>query len=162
MESNLKQRKQKQLGGVTGAGFMPGQSGNPKGRPLTKGLLTALRNKVSEVDANGRTIEARLVEVLVNEALDGKNRLAAVEIILDRLEGRSRQRLEVADVTAQLRDKSDEELQFHLDNNRWPDDAELLLLGNSHEVNQHGRNTWVESQEIQEELQVDLTARSED
>jgi hypothetical protein len=162
MESNLKQRKQKQLGGVTGAGFMPGQSGNPKDRPLTKGLLTALRNKVSEVDANGRTIEARLVEVLVNEALDGKNRLAAVEIILDRLEGRSRQRLEVADVTAQLRDKSDEELQFHLDNNRWPDDAELLLLGNSHEVNQHGRNTWVKSQEIQEELQVDLTARSED
>jgi hypothetical protein len=70
--------------------------------------------------------------VLVSEALDGKNRLAAVEIILDRLEGRSRQRLEVADVTAQLRDKSDEELQFHLDNNRWPDEAELLDLGNSH------------------------------
>src|SRR4029077_13452578 len=126
MENNSKQREGKQLGDITGRGFLPGQSGNPKGRPHTKGLLTALRNKVSEVDANGQTIESRLVEVLVSEALDGKNRLAAVEIILDRLEGRSRQRLEVADVTAQLRDKSDDELQFHLDNNRWPDEAELL------------------------------------
>ena len=162
MENNSKQRGTKLVGGITGRGFLPGQSGNPHGRPHTKGLLTALRNKVAEVDADGRTIEARLVEVLVNEALDGKNRLPAVEIIFDRLEGRSRQRLEVADVTAQLRDKSDEELQFHLDNNRWPDEAELLLLGNSHEVSQHGRNTWVESQEIQEGLQVDLTARSED
>jgi hypothetical protein len=151
MENNSKQpRRIKQLGGITGAGFMPGQSGNPKGRPHTKGLLTAVRNKVAEVDASGRTIEARPVEVLVNEALDGKNPLPAVEIIFDRLEGRSRQRLEVADVTAQLRDKSEEELQFHLDNNRWPDEAELLLLGNSHEVNQHGRNTSMESEEIQE------------
>jgi hypothetical protein len=162
MENNLKQRKQKQLGGITGAGFLPGQSGNPKGRPHTKGLLNALRSKVAEVDTKGRTIESLLVEVLVNEALDCKNRLPAVEIIFDRLEGRSRQRLEVADVTAQLRDKSDEELQFHLDNNRWPDEAELLLLGNSHEVNQDGRNTWVESQEIHEGSQADLTAQSED
>jgi hypothetical protein len=128
MENNLKQRKQKQLGGITGAGFLPGQSGNPKGRPHTKGLLNALRSKVAEVDTKGRTIESLLFEVLVNEALDGKNRLAAVEIILDRLEGRSRQRLEVADVTAQLRDKSDQELQFHLDNNRWPDEQEMILL----------------------------------
>jgi hypothetical protein len=107
-------------------------------------LLNALRSKVAEVDTKGRTIESLLVEVLVNEALDGKNRLAAVEIILDRLEGRSRQRLEVADVTAQLRDKSDEELQFHLDHNRWPDETELLLLGNSHAVNRDARNTWEE------------------
>jgi hypothetical protein len=162
MENNSKQCEGKQLGGITGRGFLPGKSGNPKGRPHTKGLLTALRNKVSEVDADGQTIESRLVEVLVSEALDGKNRLPAVEIIFDRLEGRSRQRLEVADVTAQLRDKTDEELQFHLDNNRWPDEAELLLLGNSHKVNQDERNTWAESQEIQEGLPVDLTARSED
>jgi hypothetical protein len=128
MENNSKQREQKQLGGITGRGFLPGQSGNPKGRPYTKGLLAALRNKVAEIDANGQTIEARLVEVLVSEALDGKNRLPAVEIIFDRLEGRSRQRLEVADVTAQLRDKSDEELQFHLDNNRWPKEGELALV----------------------------------
>ena len=116
------------IGGITGRGFLPGQSGNPKGRPHTKGLLTALRNKVAEVDASGLTVEARLVEVLVGEALSGRNRLPAVELIFDRLEGRSRQHLEIADVTAELRNRSASELQFHLDHDRWPDEEELLLL----------------------------------
>lgn len=110
---------------------MPGQSGNPKGRPYTKGLLTALRHKVAETTPDGRTIEEQLVEVLVQEALAGKNRLPAVEIIFDRLEGRAHQRLEVADITAELRNKSDAELQFHLDHDRWPDDHELLVLGSN-------------------------------
>jgi hypothetical protein len=67
-------------------------------------------------------------EVLVHEALVGRNRLPAIETILDRLEGKSRQRVEIDDVTAELRNKSDAELQFHLDNNRWPDEEELQLL----------------------------------
>jgi hypothetical protein len=37
---------------------MPGQNGNPNGRPHTKDLLTALRNTVAETGADGRTIEA--------------------------------------------------------------------------------------------------------
>ena len=119
VENNSKQRGNKLVGGVTGHGFLPGQSGNPK-----------------EIDTKGRTIESLLVEVLVHEALDGKNRLAAVEIILDRLEGRSRQRLEVADVTAQLRDKSDAELQFHLDNDRWPEEGELPLAVREQQADQ--------------------------
>ncbi len=135
MEKNGEQPEHpKQLGGITGRGFLPGQSGNPRGRPHTKGLLTALRNKVAEVSADGRTIEAQIVEVLVSEALGGKNRLLAVETIFDRLEGRAHQQIQVADVTKQLRDKSDRELQFHLDNNRWPDDAELLMLGTTNDV----------------------------
>jgi hypothetical protein len=52
-----------------------------------------------------------------------------VEAIFDRLEGRSIQRVDVKDVSADLRGRTDQELQFHLDNNRWPDEAELLLLG---------------------------------
>jgi hypothetical protein len=45
VQKNAEQRQQpKQLGGITGRGFMSGQSGNPHGRPHTKGLLTALRN----------------------------------------------------------------------------------------------------------------------
>src|SRR5450432_419461 len=134
VEKNVNQgEEQKLIGGITGRGFLPGKSGNPKGRPHTTGLLTALRNKIGEVDADGLTVEARLVEVLIHEALVGKNRLPAVEVIFDRLEGRSRQRVEVADVTAELRNKSDAELQFHLDNNRWPDAEELLLLDATHE-----------------------------
>jgi uncharacterized protein DUF5681 len=127
MEYNRKQRKQsKQLGGITGRGFLPGQSGNPKGRPYTKGLLTALRHKVAEIGSDGRTIEEQLVEVLVQEALNGQHPLPAVEIIFDRLEGRARQQIEVADVTRELREKSDEELRFYLEHQRWPVEDELL------------------------------------
>ena len=134
VEINDEQREDtKLLGGITGRGFLPGQSGNPKGRPHTKGLLVALRNKIAEVDSNGLTVEARLVEVLVGEALSGKNRLPAVELIFDRLEGKSRQHLEIADVTADLRNRSDGELQFHLDHDRWPDEQELLLLDTTHD-----------------------------
>jgi hypothetical protein len=61
--------------------------------------------------------------------LRGRHRLPAVELIFDRLEGRARRQIEVADVTSPLRDKSDEELQFHLDNSRWPTEDELLMLG---------------------------------
>jgi hypothetical protein len=112
MENNSKQpRRTKQLGGITGAGFMPGQSGNPDGRPHTKGLLTALRNKVAETGADGRTIEDQLVDVLVQEALRGKHHLPAVQAIFDRLEGRSTLRLDVNDVTADLRSRSNEELR---------------------------------------------------
>lgn len=129
MKNNLKQRKHtKHLGGITGRGFLPGQSGNPKGRPHTKGLLTALRHKVGEIGLDGRTIEEQLVEVLVQEALRGKHRLPAVEMIFDRLEGRARQQIEVADVTRELREKSDEELRFYLEHNRWPADDELPML----------------------------------
>jgi hypothetical protein len=88
-------------------------NGNPKGRPHTKGLLAALRSKVAEVDANGRTVEA-----LLQEALRGKHRLPAVEMIFDRLEGRARQTIEVADITKELREKSDEELRFYLEHSR--------------------------------------------
>jgi uncharacterized protein DUF5681 len=126
VEYNRKQRKQhKQLGGITGRGFLPGQSGNPKGRPHTKGLLTALRHKVAEIGLDGRTIEEQLVEVLVQEALSGQHPLPAVEMIFDRLEGRARQQIEVADVTRELREKSDDELRFYLEHQRWPADDEL-------------------------------------
>jgi hypothetical protein len=60
------------------------------------------------------------------EALRGRHRLAAVEIIFNRLEGRSTQQIQVADVTKELRQKSDAELLFHLAHNRWPEEGEAL------------------------------------
>ncbi len=47
------------------------------------------------------------------------------EMIFDRLEGRARQQIEVADVTRQLREKSDDELRFYLEHDRWPEENEI-------------------------------------
>ena len=118
----------KQLGGVTGKGFVPGQSGNPSGRPRTRGLVSSLRAKMSEVGPDGQSLEERLVGVLVQEALKGRQRLAAVAVIFDRLEGRAHQQIQIADVTKELREKSDDELRFHLAHDRWPEGDELLEL----------------------------------
>lgn len=46
-------------------------------------------------------------------------------MIFDRLEGRSTQRLDVNDVTADLRSRSDAELESHLRHHRWPTEGEL-------------------------------------
>lgn len=128
-DNNDEQREEpKQLGGVTGRGFLPGQSGNPSGRPRTRGLVVALRAKVAEIGKDGRTVEEKLVAVLVDEALRGKHRLAAVEVIFDRLEGRARQQIEVADITQEIRAKSSAELRFSLEHYRWPSGDELVAL----------------------------------
>jgi Family of unknown function (DUF5681) len=129
VEKNVEQRKQpKQLGGITGRGFVPGKSGNPSGRPRTRGLVSSLRAKMSEVGPDGRSLEERLVAVLIQEALRGRQRLAAVAVIFDRLEGRAHQQIQIADVTKELWEKSDDELRFHLAHDRWPDADELLEL----------------------------------
>lgn len=129
MENNPKQRsQQKQLGGITGHGFLPGKSGNPNGRPHTRGLIAALRFKITEIAPDGRSIEEHLIDVILQEALRGKHRLPAIELIFDRLEGKARQSLEVADITRELREKSDAELKFYLEHGRWPSADELRLL----------------------------------
>jgi integrase len=64
--------------------FCPGQSGNPSGRPRTRGLVNALRAKVEEAGPDGRSLEDRLVGVLLQEALSGRHRLAAVEVNRER------------------------------------------------------------------------------
>ena len=97
MKNDENQRSDpERLGGITGRGFMPGQSGNPSDRPRTRGLLGTLRVRVSEIESDGRSLEDRLVDVLLQGALRGRHRLAAVEVIFDRLEGRSTQQIQVA------------------------------------------------------------------
>jgi len=109
-----------------------GQSGNAGGRPKSRLLSEALRDRLAEVKAGdpaGRTyaeiVAANLIEIACSE---GPGAVHAAGEIADRIEGRSRQQIEVADFTADLRSRSDFELQFYLDNSRWPTDEEKALL----------------------------------
>jgi hypothetical protein len=85
--NNFKQPEQsKQLGGITGRGFLPCRSGNVNGRPKTNtGLVNAIRAKVAELGPDGRTIAQHFAAMLVDESLRGRHRVAAASVILDRL-----------------------------------------------------------------------------
>jgi hypothetical protein len=107
-------------------------SPNPGGRPKSRLLSEALRIRLAEVkpgDPTGRTyaevVAANLIEIACTE---GAGAVHAASEIADRLEGRSRQQVEFADITADLRNRSDEELRFHLEHDRWPTDEEKALL----------------------------------
>jgi serine/threonine protein kinase len=120
-EGNNAKQPAKKLGGVTGRGFLPGQSGNPKGRPRTKGLVAALKSAVAEVTADGRTVEQAIVDELISQALRGPKRLQAIAEILDRLEGKPRQALDFNDITKQLQGRTQEELLAYAETGRWPE-----------------------------------------
>jgi hypothetical protein len=80
-------------------------------------------------DPAGRTYAQIVADNLVEIACaEGPGAVQAASEIADRLEGRSRQQVEIADISAELRNKSAEELRFHLEHNRWPTDEEKALL----------------------------------
>jgi hypothetical protein len=90
--NNGKQRRERKLpGGITDKGFQQGQSGNPNGRPRTHGLVNALRIAIVQELRDGRTVEEAIAEALIEEALHGKHRVAAINAIYDRIEGKPRQ-----------------------------------------------------------------------
>jgi hypothetical protein len=85
--------------------------------------------EVKPGDPAGRTYAEVVAENLIEIAcMDGPGAVHAASEIADRLEGRSRQSIEFADITADLRNRSDEELKFHLEHDRWPSDEEKALL----------------------------------
>lgn len=100
---------------------MPGKSGNPKGRPSTRGLLNALKAAVSEVAKDGETNEQKLVDVLMYEALKGRKRLAAVTTIFDRLEGKPVQPYE--DQSKSVENRPAEDLAYWLLHKHFPEET---------------------------------------
>lgn len=120
-KNNAKQRRRgTRPGGVTGKGFLPGKSGNPKGRPPIKGLLLALRAAVTGTLEDGRTIEQAIVDQMIHEALRGRRKLQAIAEIFDRLEGKPRQVLDLNDITKQLQGRTDAELLYYAERGTWP------------------------------------------
>lgn len=77
-----------------------GQSGNPSGRPKSKTLADAYRNKLEEPvpnDPEGRTWAELIAEAQVRDAVRGN--VQAAREIADRTEGRARQAIEFEDTT---------------------------------------------------------------
>jgi hypothetical protein len=66
-------------GGVTGKGFMPGQSGNPRGRP--KGLARATRELVGE---DGMALVELWWDIARDETRRDRDRLEASRLLADR------------------------------------------------------------------------------
>ena len=109
--------------------FKKGQpSPNPGGRPKTRLLSESLRARLAELvpgDPDGRTFAQAVAENLIEIACStGPGAVTAMGEIADRVEGKARQEIAVADITRQLREKSDAELVFYLENSRWPEDGE--------------------------------------
>ena len=109
-----------------------GQSGNAGWRPKARFLSEALRTRLAEVksgDPEKRTwaeiVVTNLIEIAASKS---PGAVAAANEVCDRIEGRAPQSIQISDLAADLQSRSDEELEFHLVNNRWPTDEELLLL----------------------------------
>ena len=118
-----------------GTRWKRGASGNPGGRPRTRVLSEALRNRLAEAkpdDPEHRTwaeaIAANLIEIAASKSA---NAIAAANEVSDRAEGRPSQHLQISDFQADLQNRSDFELEFYLANSRWPSDEEKTLLAPS-------------------------------
>jgi hypothetical protein len=111
----------KQLGGCTGKGFMPGKSGNPKGRPVTRGLLVHLKSKLGEL-SEGQSAEEVIAQRLVQLAVSGD--LAAIRECFDRMEGKPRQALDFTDLTRQMQGRTQEELLTFAETGKWPKESQ--------------------------------------
>jgi len=77
-----------------------GQRGNPSGRPKSKTLSDAYKNKREELvpnDAEGRTWAELIAEGQIRDAVRGN--VQAAREIADRTEGRARQAIEFEDKT---------------------------------------------------------------
>ena len=78
--------------------FQPGQSGNPSGRPKGSVSMTAiLRRKLAEAEAASAVA---IVDAMIAEAKGGN--LRAIAVILDRLEGKVPDQVEVRNTPPEI------------------------------------------------------------
>jgi hypothetical protein len=80
----------KQRGGVTGKGFLPGQSGNPGGRPRSERKLLQAR-----YGEEGEQLYQQLDTIFVDKKTPAKLRAQIVFFLIERLHGRAPQRVEL-------------------------------------------------------------------
>lgn len=93
----------------------------------------ALRDILASIDPQTKvTYAERIAKMLVNCALNpdpelDRTRIQALSEIIDRAEGKPKQQLDVNDVTAELRQRSDEDLMYHLEHGYWPEEEAMQM-----------------------------------
>jgi|SRR6185312_4745986 len=90
---------EKQIGGCTGKGFMPGQSGNPSGRPKKKPITELYEEMLNDPE----TVEILRASIRKAIAKGSMAMVLQVKEMTDRVEGKVTQPIE-ADVTVNLAD----------------------------------------------------------
>jgi hypothetical protein len=116
-----------------GGQFKPGQSGNPygKARKLKTLISMALAEKMASVDPEvigvRQTCAERIADIMYTCVIHpdpevDKTRLMAISEIIDRVEGKAKQQIDLNDVTEDLRSRSDEDLAYYMQHAHWPED----------------------------------------
>ena len=85
----------KKLGGATGKGWLPGQSGNPKGGPRKDVLTSVLKAEIEKIcpqDKEGRTWKELVALATIRLAIQGNG--VAIKEVWNRLDGQVKQRIE--------------------------------------------------------------------
>ncbi len=95
------------LGGITGRGFMPGQSGNPNGRAKKK-PITELFEKLLDDTQNMEVVAASIMETLRSK---GMAKVLMLREMAERVEGKVTQPVEISGDLALL---TEAELQARL------------------------------------------------
>jgi len=99
--------------------FVPGQSGNPSGRPARKPLTDALLEFLKDIDPKSRTGKSRMEEIAMTLAvLASKGDIKAIKEIFDRIEGKPQQSLDVTTRDYELPQEEIDKFEEFLKNGR--------------------------------------------
>jgi hypothetical protein len=89
---------EKLVGGITGKGWVKGQSGNPKGRPKSGFALNEYITDLANVELEDKkTMLEAVVGKVYEEALDGN--MTAINFLADRILGKPSQQIGIKDVS---------------------------------------------------------------
>jgi len=94
MSENVETTTKKQLGGITGKGFVPGRSGNPAGRPKGSfSLVEMIKHKLQEIpEGKDKTYAEYFVEQIMKKSvIEGDTSM--MKDMINRVDGMPRQNI---------------------------------------------------------------------